>query len=147
MKNSILALKIMTLNSSILSLVISPKLLEFCQDIPIALTALLGSVYSVFILNPFLIHILAKRYVLSMSIDKNDKLSYQIFRFIPPFTKTCYFTLNDVKIPKLSSIFTSVIIHGKSLLVTHENFLDKSFYNRLMKYDLPIDLLMENKRN
>ncbi|CAK9304396.1 unnamed protein product [Gordionus sp. m RMFG-2023] len=67
MKNSILALKIMTLNSSILSLVISPKLLEFCQDIPIALTALLGSVYSVFILNPFLIHILAKRYVLNSS--------------------------------------------------------------------------------
>lgn len=90
-------------------------------------------------MTPFLLHFVTKKYVTHLTYD-SDKGQYtaETITFFLRKEKTT-FTPDDVKVPDVPGMFTSMLVKGKPLFVDPRMFPDPEHYVKIMGYDKPID--------
>lgn len=72
-------------------------------------------------------------------IRKNFFLTFGIYFQIE-------FTPEDVTIPTMLGMFTSCAIKRKPVFLDAKFFTDQSHYQRIMGYDKPVDLLVDDEK-
>lgn len=133
--------KLFSLSTSVVGIALQPFLYKQVSDLHWALAAMVGGVAGFFVfVTPVLLHVVTKRYVTQMYLDRNSGV----------FTATTYtlllrerdhvFTAADVAVPTVPGIFTTVKIRDKVPLFIDPNlFLDRDAFVLMMKYDEPLD--------
>lgn len=51
-----------------------------------------------------------------------------------------FFRREDVEVPDVPGMFSSILVKGEPLFIQMENFTDVEHYRKIMGYDKPIDL-------
>ncbi|ODM93964.1 Transmembrane protein [Orchesella cincta] len=139
-------LKLFSLTTSGMGLAMQPVLIQKAAEIPLAgSVAAFGMVGFFTFGTPFLIHLIAKKYVTEVIYDpQRDEYQATTFTFFMRKKKTV-FKIDDVKVPDVPGPFTTLTIkteEGKYVpfFLAPEAFLKPSHYGRFMGYDKPIDL-------
>ncbi|KAL3275581.1 hypothetical protein HHI36_020336 [Cryptolaemus montrouzieri] len=92
--------------------------------------------------TPLILHLVTRKYVtnLDYNTDKDTYIASTInFLCITRETK---FKVEDVKVPDVPGLFTTLIAKGKALFLDPQFFDSPDHYSRLMGYDKPIDFKM-----
>lgn len=90
--------------------------------------------------TPLLLHFVTKKYVTSLTFDP-DKETYTAETLTFFLTKRkIEFTPDDVKVPDVPGMFTSMLVKGIPLFVDPRAFPNPDHYIKIMGYDKPIDL-------
>jgi len=139
-------LKLFSLTTSAMGLAMQPVLLQKSAEIPLAGNiAVFGMVGFFTFGTPFLIHLIAKKYVTELIYDpQSDTYQAGTWSFFMRKKKTV-FKIEDVKVPDVPGPFTTLTIRNANgnytpLFLAPEAFLKPSHYGRLMGYDKPINL-------
>jgi len=104
------------------------------------LAVAVGGFASFFIyLTPVLLHLVSKRYVTEMTLDPVSR----------EYTATTYtfflrrkihrFTVDDVTVPNVPGLFTSIRVHGVPLFIDRDLFTDQRHFIELFKYTDPLE--------
>lgn len=101
--------------------------------------AALGIVGFFTFVTPLLLHLVTKKYVTNMTFDPvKDEYTAETITFLLRKRKI-NFKIDDVKIPEVPGMFTSVLVKGVPLFVDPRMFHDPEHYIKMMGYDKPID--------
>ncbi|CAK1547088.1 unnamed protein product [Leptosia nina] len=90
-------------------------------------------------ITPILLHIITKKYVTEIHYDP-DTSTYKATTynfFIMP--KQVEFTPDDVIVPDIPGMFTTMSAKGKNLFIEARHFNDPLHYAKIMGYDKPLD--------
>lgn len=133
--------KFFSLSTSAVGVSLQPFLYDQVSNLHWALATMVGGVAGFFVfVTPVLLHIVTKRYVTMMYLNRDSGV----------FTATTYslllrekehsFTADDVKVPTVPGLFTTAKIKDKVPLFLDPNlFIDRQAYIQMMKYDEPLD--------
>ncbi|KAK3086266.1 hypothetical protein FSP39_016004 [Pinctada imbricata] len=136
---NIKVLKIFSLSTSFITLCFQPMILAVDESTALKL-AMIGGLSIFMVLNPLLIHLLAKRYTLYMYYNKSTKtFTATRFTFLLGH-KDISFKALDITLHSSASMFTHIHVQGKPLFLDPSQFTDKAAYVHLMGYDKPLDL-------
>ncbi|CAH2106540.1 unnamed protein product [Euphydryas editha] len=142
------AVKIFSVSSSAAGLAAQPFILR--EATTIGSTPLLVAICSVIgfftFVTPLLLHFITKKYVTEIHYDPKT-LTYKattINFFIAPVQLD--FKVEDVVVPDIPGMFTTMFAKGKPLFIEARHFTDPLHYAKIMGYDKPLDFkLGENK--
>ncbi|XP_022130820.2 transmembrane protein 70 homolog, mitochondrial [Pieris rapae] len=135
------AVKVFSLCSSIAGLIAQPILIKEASTIgSTSLLVALCSVVGFFtFVTPILLHIITKKYVTEIHYDADKSLykatTYSFF-LVP---KKVDFTPDDVVVPDIPGMFTTMFAKGKPLFIEARHFNDPLDYAKIMGYDKPLD--------
>ncbi|XP_044269747.1 transmembrane protein 70 homolog, mitochondrial [Tribolium madens] len=135
------AVKVFSLSSSIVGIVGQPflyKAILSTGNVPVIVAAY--SFIGFFTLvTPFLLHLITKKYVTHL-LYKPETDSY-VAKTVNFFcvTKETEFKIDDVKVPDVPGMFTTLLANGKPLFFDPRLFENPEHYARIMGYDKPID--------
>lgn len=144
----IYASKLISFTSSVGGIAIQPVLLREMENLPIFAQIVVESFCGFFVfLTPFLLHFVARRYVLRLYYDPTTNLFTTVsLRFLPR-KKFVHFSRDDVSVPPVPGMFTSIVVQqgdkGLPFFINPPEFLDNDAYKILMGYDLPMDILRD----
>ncbi|CAH1372487.1 hypothetical protein MTP99_013979 [Tenebrio molitor] len=135
------AVKVFSLSSSIIGITCQPFLYEAVVStgsVPIIVAAYSFIGFFTF-LTPFLLHLITKKYVTQL-LYKRDTDSY-VAKTVNFFniTRETEFKVEDVKVPDVPGMFTTLHAKGKPLFIDPKFFENPDHYARIMGYDKPID--------
>ena len=103
-----------------------------------------GSMASLLLLTPIVLHWITKSYATQIYYDNvTDTYTAYTLNFFLTTTKRV-FTPADVEVPAVRNLMTSFMVKGKPLLVNPTAFFHPNHFSHLMGYDkLPEDFTME----
>lgn len=132
--------KMFSLSTSIMGLLMQPYILMHAGELPLWLKAILTGSVSFFVFaTPLLIHFFTSRYVLHLYYDPPTKVftatTYSLF--VRP--KDMKFTAADVEFPEIHGILSTVNVKKRPLFMDPSQFLDRQAYIKMMRYDQPMD--------
>lgn len=133
--------KLFSLSSSIVGVAIQPYIYKNVSQLPVALAAVVGGFMSFFIfVTPLILHFVTKRYVTSITLDRaTGRFTATTYTFFLK-EKRLEFAAQDVKVPTVPGLFTTVIVNGKvPLFVDPSLFVDRDAFLQMMRYDEPIE--------
>ncbi|XP_076263739.1 transmembrane protein 70 homolog, mitochondrial [Rhynchophorus ferrugineus] len=141
------AVKLFSLSSSIIGIVGQPLLYKSVVStgsLPIIIAGYTFIGFFTFV-TPILLHFITKKYVTQLNYDEvKDTYIAKTVNFFCITEKT-EFKVDDVKVPDVPGMFTSMHIKGKPLFMDPRTFEEPEHYRRIMGYDKPIDFkLYEN---
>ncbi|XP_051174340.1 transmembrane protein 70 homolog, mitochondrial [Leptopilina boulardi] len=142
-------IKIFSLFTSCLGIMAQPIIYQKMAQSNGTATLIGVSVFFCFfaIATPLLLHIITKKYITHIKYlpeqDKYIASTYTIFLK----EKQIDFKPKDVLVPDVPGMFTSCFIKKTPLFLTPESFDDLYHYKRIMGYDKPIDLKLDNPLN
>ncbi|XP_026752160.2 transmembrane protein 70 homolog, mitochondrial [Galleria mellonella] len=138
------AVKVFSLCSSLAGLVAQPILIKEASTI--GSTSLLVAVCSVVgfftFITPILLHVITKKYVTEIEYDdatstyKASTVNFFLVR------KEIDFKPEDVEVPDVPGMFTTMNAKGKPLFIEARHFTDPMHYAKIMGYDKPMDFKM-----
>ncbi|XP_053607215.1 transmembrane protein 70 homolog, mitochondrial [Plodia interpunctella] len=135
------AVKLFSLGSSIAGLIAQPIIIR--EASAIGSTSLLVAVCSVVgfftFVTPILLHIVTKKYVTDIIYDP-DSSTYKattINFFLA--RKQIEFKPDDVQVPDIPGMFTTMNAKGKPLFIEARHFNNPLHYAKIMGYDKPMD--------
>ncbi|XP_017760229.1 PREDICTED: transmembrane protein 70 homolog, mitochondrial [Eufriesea mexicana] len=133
-------LKLVSIITSILTSFGQPIIFSkiIIDDNLIGIAALFAVINLVSIGTPIFVHLLTRRYVITMYKSQNEKYIAKVYSFLGR-QKQIIFTPNDVSEPQLGA-FTTCITKGRPLLFDKKDFIDPKHYFIIMRYNKPIDL-------
>ncbi|XP_060078924.1 transmembrane protein 70 homolog, mitochondrial-like [Ylistrum balloti] len=132
--------KIFSLSTSGIALVLLPFVLPDIVKLPAVLQFMLGSGVSFFMLGtPLIIHALTKRYVTDLYYNKDSSTFTVTTLTFFCRQKVREFTQEDVTFPNLTTMFCFLKVKGAPLMFFPSNFRSKEGYIKLMGYDKPMD--------
>lgn len=149
---NIKSVKIFSLTTSIAGLLAQPVLLDQAAKLgsstPV-IVVVCGFVGFFTFVTPLLIHTITKRYVTEMHYDQltNEYIATVISFFL--MKKQIKFKVEDVHVPEIPGMFTSLLVRSKNskkevaLFLDPKLFEDPTHYVKIMGYDKPIDFRME----
>ncbi|XP_050396520.2 transmembrane protein 70 homolog, mitochondrial [Patella vulgata] len=137
--------KLFSLSTSFIGLGLQPLIL-LNDSTTLATKIAVGGFVNFFIfLTPLLIHFVAKKYVTTVYYNETTG----------QFTATTHtfflrkrehkFTVEDVKVPDVPGIFTTIKVRGFALFMDPSMFFSKQAYIHLMGYDKPLDWRLPSK--
>ena len=135
--------KLFSLSTSGISLMILQMV--FFSNEAGALKVLGGSMASLLFLTPIALHWVSKSYVTQIYFDQatDTFTSYTVSFFLTNVRQD--FTPDDVEIPAMRNLMTSMVVKGKSMMIDPRAFTHPSHYSHLMGYDkLPDNLSLED---
>ncbi|XP_041978459.1 transmembrane protein 70 homolog, mitochondrial [Aricia agestis] len=146
LKPQIRAVKIFSITSSFAGLIAQPIIINEASKIgSTSLLVALCSVVGFFtFVTPLLLHFITKKYVTEIHYDPETstyKATYINF-FIAPVTID--FKAEDVVVPDIPGMFTTMLAKGKPLFIEARHFSDPIYYAKIMGYDKPLDFKMGN---
>ncbi|KAF7278023.1 hypothetical protein GWI33_008943 [Rhynchophorus ferrugineus] len=120
------------------------KLFSLSRSLPIIIAGYTFIGFFTFV-TPILLHFITKKYVTQLNYDEvKDTYIAKTVNFFCITEKT-EFKVDDVKVPDVPGMFTSMHIKGKPLFMDPRTFEEPEHYRRIMGYDKPIDFkLYEN---
>lgn len=132
--------KVFSLSTSIAGICLQPFIYKKLSALPVMLAVAVGGFASFFIyLTPVLLHLVSKRYVTEMTLDPVSR----------EYTATTYtfflrrkihrFTVDDVTVPNVPGLFTSIRVHGVPLFIDRDLFTDHRHFIELFKYTDPLE--------
>ncbi|KPJ08219.1 Transmembrane protein 70-like, mitochondrial [Papilio machaon] len=140
------AVKIFSLSSSAAGLVAQPIILREASTI--GSTSLLIAICSVVgfftFVTPLLLHVITKKYVTEVYYNP-ETMSYTAVTlnfFLVP--KKLEFKAEDVVVPDIPGMFTTMQAKGTSLFIEARHFNDPMHYAKIMGYDKPLDFKLGN---
>lgn len=141
-------LKIFSLSTSGIGLLLQPYLLMEAQDLSLAWAVPLFSIVNTFIfVNPILIHYLAKRYALEIYFNPDTKVFtlYRLSFFARK--KAISFKAEDVVVPDIPTPFAMFNVKGLPMFAHEGHFSDIEVYKHMMGFDKPLDLTYNVNNN
>lgn len=140
MRKSVKAVKIFSLSTSLLTLMMQPYLMITLSSVGTGMLAAIGTVMGLFTFGtPLMIHFIAKKYVSDLYYDEDTEVFVASTLSLFARRKELQFTADDVVYPTVPGMFTSVIIKGKPLFMDPYAFRLQSAYTKMMGYDKPLD--------
>ncbi|CAH0719471.1 unnamed protein product, partial [Brenthis ino] len=135
------AVKLFSVGSSALGLAAQPIILREAKSIgSTSLIIALCSVVGFFtFVTPILLHIITKKYVTEIHYDP-ETLTYKATTlnfFLAPVILD--FKAEDVVVPDIPGMFTTMLAKGKPLFIEARHFSDPLHYAKIMGYDKPLD--------
>ncbi|XP_008199506.2 transmembrane protein 70 homolog, mitochondrial [Tribolium castaneum] len=135
------AVKVFSLSSSIVGIVGQPflyKAIISTGNVPIIVAAYSFLGFFTFV-TPLLLHLITKKYVTHLFYKpENDSYVAKTVNFFC-ITKETEFKIDDVKVPDVPGMFTTLLANGKPLFFDPRLFENPEHYARIMGYDKPID--------
>ncbi|XP_047529204.1 transmembrane protein 70 homolog, mitochondrial [Vanessa atalanta] len=135
------AVKIFSVSSSAAGLAAQPIIIR--EATTIGSTSLLVALCSVVgfftFITPLLLHLITKKYVTEIHYDPNT-LTYKattINFFLASVQLN--FKAEDVVVPDIPGMFTTMVAKGKPLFIEARHFTDPLYYAKIMGYDKPLD--------
>ncbi|KAJ0177110.1 hypothetical protein K1T71_007119 [Dendrolimus kikuchii] len=133
--------KVFSLSSSVAGLLAQPIIINEAANIgSTSLIVALCSVVGFFtFVTPILLHLITKKYVIEMSYNpvtstyKATTINFFLAR------KQLEFKPEDVEVPDVPGMFTTMIAKGKPLFIEARHFSDPLHYAKIMGYDKPLD--------
>ncbi|XP_038211683.1 transmembrane protein 70 homolog, mitochondrial [Zerene cesonia] len=140
------SVKVFSVCSSIAGLCAQPILVKEASNIgSTSLLVALCSVVGFFtFVTPILLHLVTKKYVTEMHYDPSTSTyrATTISFFLIP--KKLDFTPDDVVVPDIPGMFTTMQAKGKPLFIEARHFNDPLHYAKIMGYDKPLDFKLGN---
>ncbi|XP_056634112.1 transmembrane protein 70 homolog, mitochondrial [Diorhabda sublineata] len=146
------AVKIFSLSSSLVGVISQPflyKEIASTGNVPVIVAAYTAIGFFT-VVTPILLHFITKKYVTHLNYKK-DTDSY-VAKTVNFFcvTKETEFTPEDVLVPDVPGMFTTIKVKGKPMFIDPRMFDYPEHYARIMGYDKPLDLKLyrtsENKK-
>lgn len=139
LKYHIVAVKILSLTSSMVGLAIQPALMYKMLESNIFVAVGFG-IFSIFFIvcTPLLFHILTKRYVLQLTFNPETKSFAATTLTLFMKKKVTIFTAEDVTIPE-AGLITTFIAKKQPMFVNSSQIIDLKAFKHLMGYDKPMD--------
>ncbi|XP_045772349.1 transmembrane protein 70 homolog, mitochondrial [Maniola jurtina] len=135
------AVKIFSVSSSAAGLAAQPLILQEAANIgSTSLIIALCSVVGFFtFVTPILLHIITKKYVTEIYYDPETSTykATTINFFLAPVKLD--FKPEDVVVPDVPGMFTTMTAKGKPLFIEARHFTDPMYYAKIMGYDKPLD--------
>lgn len=132
--------KVFSLSTSVAGICLQPFIYQKLSALPVILAVAVGGFASFFIyLTPVLLHLISKRYVTEMTLDpvSGDYTATTYTFFLRK--KTHRFTADDVTVPNVPGLFTSIRVHGVPLFIDRDLFTDPQHFVQLFKYTNPLE--------
>ncbi|ELU02689.1 hypothetical protein CAPTEDRAFT_174427 [Capitella teleta] len=142
------AAKIFSLGSSMVALGLQPFIVAQLDSLPRVLQFAVSGGVSFFILvTPVLLHFLTKRYVTSIYFNRDEEEFTAATYTVVLREKLHKFSVKDIEVPSSPMLLTTVTVKGTPLFFDPSYFIDQDAYNKLMKYDEPIDWEVPKKES
>ena len=91
------------------------------------------------LLTPSLMQLICKRYLTSLYYHEQTEQFTGFYKNFFMIEKQIKFRAEDVQVPPLTGIFTSMLIHNKPFFVNHTDFYDKTILFKMLGYDKDFD--------
>ncbi|XP_063618566.1 transmembrane protein 70 homolog, mitochondrial [Cydia splendana] len=138
------AVKVFSLSSSAAGLVAQPIIIN--EAATIGSTSLLVAICSVVgfftFVTPILLHQITKKYVTRIDYDSANATYRAITYNFFIAEKQHEFKAEDVVVPEIPGMFTTLVAKGKPMFVEARHFSDPMHYAKMMGYDKPMDFKM-----
>ncbi|CAG9584471.1 unnamed protein product [Danaus chrysippus] len=135
------AVKIFSVSSSAAGLAAQPIIIRESSSIgSTSLIVALCSVVGFFtFVTPILLHFITKKYVTEMHYNPETDTyrATTLNFFIAPVYH--HFKTDDVVVPDIPGMFTTMVAKGKPLFIEARHFSDPLYYAKIMGYDKPLD--------
>ncbi|XP_071085054.1 transmembrane protein 70 homolog, mitochondrial-like [Haliotis cracherodii] len=136
-------IKAFSVSTSMIGLGLQPYILMNAGEAAMFSKVMIGGTISFFIfITPLLIHFVTKKYVTYCYLNRDTgsftAATYSFFLR----RKEIEFTAEDVVVPDIPGMFTTVLVKGKPLFLDARMFYSKDAYIHFMGYDKPIDWTM-----
>lgn len=134
------SVKIFSLSTSFLGLCFQPMFWFNEQAIPLVFKVAFGGIINFCIfLNPFIIHYIAKKYVLDLYWNQETGVFVASTWSFLVRRKEIQFMAEDVKVPDIPGMFTFMEAKGVPLFIEPQAFLNNDAYVHLMGFNKPLD--------
>ncbi|XP_047995670.1 transmembrane protein 70 homolog, mitochondrial [Leguminivora glycinivorella] len=138
------AVKVFSLSSSVAGLVAQPIIIN--EAATIGSTSLLVAICSVVgfftFVTPILLHQITKKYVTKIDYDSTNSTYKAVTYNFFIAEKQHEFKAEDVIVPEIPGMFTTLVAKGKPMFVEARHFSDPMHYAKMMGYDKPMDFKM-----
>ncbi|XP_059045388.1 transmembrane protein 70 homolog, mitochondrial [Achroia grisella] len=140
------AVKIFSLTSSIAGLIAQPIIIREASTIgSTSLLIALCSVVGFFtFITPILLHIITKKYVTEIEYDDTTSTYKAVTVNFFLVEKELDFKPEDVEVPDVPGMFTTMNAKGKPLFIEARHFNNPLHYAKIMGYDKPMDFKLGN---
>ncbi|XP_049869212.1 transmembrane protein 70 homolog, mitochondrial [Pectinophora gossypiella] len=133
--------KVFSLTSSVAGLLAQPIIIR--EAAALESTSLLVALCSVVgfftFVTPLLLHLVTKKYVTEIHYDpKTSTYKATTINFFLAEKRTD-FKVDDVVVPEIPGMFTTMTAKGKPLFIEARHFTDPRHYAKIMGYDKPMD--------
>ncbi|XP_023242652.1 transmembrane protein 70 homolog, mitochondrial-like isoform X2 [Centruroides sculpturatus] len=143
LKLQIVAVKALSLISSLAGLAAQPLLWYKMLESNIYITIAFGTFSVFFILcTPIFLHILTRRYVLQLTFNPETGNFSATTLTLFLRKKVTVFTANDVTIPE-AGLITTFIAKKQPMFIDPNHIQNMKHFKHLMGYDKPVDLFLE----
>jgi len=132
--------KVFSMSTSVAGICLQPFIYKKLSALPVILAVAVGGFASFFIyLTPVLLHLISKRYVTEMTLDPitGDYTATTYTFFLRK--KIHRFTADDVSVPNVPGLFTSIRVRGVPLFIDRDLFTDHRHFVQLFKYANPLE--------
>ena len=132
--------KVFSMSTSVAGICLQPFLYTKLSALPVILAVAVGGFASFFIyLTPVLLHLVSKRYVTQMTLDPVSR-QYTAITYTFFLRKHVHrFTVDDVTVPNVPGLFTSIRVRGVPLFIDRDLFTDRRHFVELFKYTDPLE--------
>jgi len=132
--------KVFSLSTSVAGICLQPFIYQKLSALPVILAVAVGGFASFFIyLTPVLLHLISKRYVTQMTLDPvSGQYTATTYTFFLR-KKVHRFTADDVSVPNVPGLFTSIRVRGVPLFIDRDLFTDRSHFIQLFRYTDPLE--------
>ncbi|KAF6201260.1 hypothetical protein GE061_005707 [Apolygus lucorum] len=143
------SVKLFSLMTSIMGICAQPVILQRAAELEAssaAIAATCGFVGFFTFVTPLLLHSVTKKYVTSVTYDKEaDSYTATIYTLFLRKRGIC-FKPGEAEIPNIGGGFTSAKVRGIPLFMDSRFFSDVHHYKRIMGYDKPLDFKLSAKK-
>jgi len=132
--------KVFSMSTSVAGICLQPLIYKKLSALPVIFAVAVGGFASFFIyLTPVLLHLISKRYVTEMTLDPVTG-AYTATTYTFFLRKKIHrFTSDDVSVPNVPGLFTSMRVHGVPLFIDRDLFTDHRHFVQLFKYANPLE--------
>ncbi|CAH0579108.1 unnamed protein product [Chrysodeixis includens] len=141
--------KVFSLSSSVAGLIAQPIIIREAASLgSTSLIVALCSVVGFFtFVTPVLLHIITKKYVTELHYNPETSTYKAITINFFLARKQIEFKVDDVVVPEVPSMFTTLNAKGYPLFLEAQHFSDPMHYAKLMGYDKPMDFKLGEQDN
>ena len=126
-----------SLGGAIMYPVMLPKILE---DASIFVAIGYTIISATFVLlTPSLIQMICKRYLTSLYYQESTQQFTGFYKNFFMMEKQIKFRVEDVEVPPITGMFTSMLIKKQPFFINHEDFIDKPVLMKMLGYDKEFD--------
>uniref|UniRef100_A0A336MYS1 CSON006978 protein n=1 Tax=Culicoides sonorensis TaxID=179676 RepID=A0A336MYS1_CULSO len=143
--------KVFSLTTSVTGVFMQPilyKQTNIIGGLPMLVT-MMGIVGFFTFVTPILLHLVCKKYIITLDYNKvqNEYIATTYTFFMTK--KLIKFKPEDVKIPEVPGMFTSILVKGEPLFLDPNSFEHENIehYVKIMGFDKPIDFKLNLEEN